>query len=452
MQARPTIAGSGTTRRRWRAIAAALPFALASFGCGDSSPQANYFEELPDSPPATPTPPSQSEGVLVRPGESIQAAVDVHPPGTTFVIAAGTHRRQMIRPKSGDVFQGEPGAILDGEGVTFHAFEGSNGASRVTIRSLVIENYAPSYRDAAIMASNGGDWTTDGWVVENCEVRYSMTSDGGGMGIRVGEGTIVRGNHLHHNDQYGIGGSGEGVLIEGNEIAYNNYRRANSVGTGAGGTKFVHTRGLVVRDNYVHHNWGNGIWTDIENRDALIEGNRVEDNAGQGIFHEIGYAIRIRNNVVRRNGHDLGRWAYGAGILIAHSTGAEVDGNLVEDNFNGILGIQQNREGYLLDSLWVHHNTVIQQIGWAAGVAPGEGNDANDSVFERTLRFENNTYVLSSNATYFVWLTDSRTAQEWRLFGLDVSGIFTIGDGDENPTSPKATRRARPRASRRPPR
>ena len=73
-------------------------------------------------PPATTTKPVS--GVAVRPGESIQAAVDKHPAGTTFVIKAGVHKRQSVVPKSGNTFVGESGAVLSGEGVTEFAFAG----------------------------------------------------------------------------------------------------------------------------------------------------------------------------------------------------------------------------------------------------------------------------------------------------------------------------------------
>ena len=67
----------------------------------------------------------------------------------------------------------------------------------------------------------------------------------------------------------------------------------------AGGTKFARTRDLVVRRNFVHHNRGPGLWTDIDNVRTLYEANRVEDNGEAGILHEISYAAVIRNNVVR---------------------------------------------------------------------------------------------------------------------------------------------------------
>ena len=43
----------------------------------------------------------------IHPGDSIQAAVNAHPEGTAFLIKAGVHRRQSVRPKSGMTFVGD---------------------------------------------------------------------------------------------------------------------------------------------------------------------------------------------------------------------------------------------------------------------------------------------------------------------------------------------------------
>src|SRR6185369_5012141 len=53
----------------------------------------------------------------INPGENIQAFVDANGPGTTFVLKAGVHRMQTIRPKSNDTFLGEAGTVLSGSRV-----------------------------------------------------------------------------------------------------------------------------------------------------------------------------------------------------------------------------------------------------------------------------------------------------------------------------------------------
>jgi len=63
---------------------------------------------------ASDTPAQQELRVSISPGQSIQDAVDANPAGTTFHIKAGIHRLQQVKPKDGDKFIGESGAILSG--------------------------------------------------------------------------------------------------------------------------------------------------------------------------------------------------------------------------------------------------------------------------------------------------------------------------------------------------
>ena len=55
--------------------------------------------------------------VDIWPGVSIQNVVDSYGGNTTFCLRAGTHSlRSSIRPRTGNTFVGEYGAILDGSG------------------------------------------------------------------------------------------------------------------------------------------------------------------------------------------------------------------------------------------------------------------------------------------------------------------------------------------------
>ena len=366
--------------------------------------------------------------VPVNPGDDLQAAVNAHPPGTTFLIKAGRHRRQSVVPKTGNSFIGEPGAILDGENVVPYAFHlgVQPYPNDVRIQRLIIERYAPPPQHGAIMAGQAGRGRRDsaaGWVVEGCEIRNNAAG-----GIRLGHKMKVLRNNIHHNGQVGISGIGDSVLVEDNEIAYNNDQKTFRSGWVAGGAKFIRTRWLVVRGNYVHHNGGNGLWTDIDNIHTLYEHNRVTDNAAQGIFHEISYDAVIRHNVVERNGFGRGRHPllYGAGILVAHSVNVDVHGNTVANNYNGIAGIQQRRGSgeygpRLLQNLYVHDNTITMAQG-RTGVADGTGDPA---VFTgRNNRFQNNTYHLGPNPKYFTWMNKPQTLMDWQGFTHDVSGRF----------------------------
>jgi hypothetical protein len=303
--------------------------------------------------------------------------------------------------------------------VITHAFGGS--ASNVTIANLTIEKFANPAQSGAVH----GDGTR-GWTVRDNTIRFNH-----GTGVRTGPEMSVLRNLVIRNGQLGVGGGGDAVLIEGNEIAFSNTVGFDS-GWESGGTKFVDTRGLVVRDNFVHHNDGPGLWTDINNIDTLYEGNRVEDNVGPGIFHEISYSAVIRRNVVRRNGFGFSAWLWGAGILVAASSEVEIHDNVVMDNADGIAAIQQRRGTgrhgpYEIWNLWVHDNVIGMTTG-QTGLVQDVGDKSYFS--SRNNRFDRNKYTMGSGGRYFGWLDADRTDSEWRSFNNDVNGTFSTSPGE----------------------
>lgn len=390
---------------------------------------------LADTSAVTITVPSTPSGIAIYPGQSIQAAVNANPAGTTFLVKAGTHHSQSVVPKSNDVFIGEPGTILDGDNAVTYAFSRGSSPypSNVQIRSLVVQHYTNPAQYGAIHAGEhtAADGTV-GWIVADCEIRYNV-----GAGIRLGHKMQVLRNNIHHNGQIGILGIGDSILIDGNEIAFNNYQKAYSFGWEAGGTKFVKTRWLVVRNNYSHDNWGPGLWTDGDNLNALYEGNRVEDNAGNGIFHEISEAAIIRNNTVLRNGIAGGvSWYYGAGIFISASRNVEIYGNTVSENGRGIIGIMQNRGSgsygiHELANMYVHDNNVTMSVvatdGTGHNNVSGVAQDVGDLSYftSKGNRFVHNTYHLGSASRYFTWMNQEVGKTVWTgTYGQDVTGTF----------------------------
>ena len=249
--------------------------------------------------------------VRIAIGADIQAAVDAHPGNTTFCLERGVHKLGgAITPRTGNVFVGEYGAVLDGSGWT--SADANQGAFRaqdqnvdnVTIRNLVIRRMPQKGIHAFPLAS--------GWTIEHNEVAENRT------GIAAPERSLVRHNYIHHNTAGGYSAfRAVGTTFESNEIAYN-----------GGEQKIVQTRDVVFRNNFVHHNVADGIWYDAENTGSLIEGNRVEDNGREGISYEISGQGVIRHNVVRRNAT--------TGIFISTSKDVEISSNTIEDNLRGI--------------------------------------------------------------------------------------------------------------------
>ena len=296
------------------------------------------------------------------------------------------------------------------------ALRGGIRTRAVIVEGFIVEKFANPAQFGAIHAEGG-----EGWLVEANEVRLNN-----GVGIRLnGRGHVIRGNYVHHNGQVGVGGITRHSHVTGNEIAFNN-TKGFSPGWEAGGTKFAQSRYLRIQQNHVHHNYGPGLWTDGDNIHTVIEGNLVEHNTHDGIFHEISYNAIIRYNTIVANGFRGCRWMYGAGILIATSSDVEIHDNVLEDNCRGIAAIHQRRGSgaygrYVLRRLWVHDNTIVASSESWSGIAQDVGNH---SVFTRKgNRFNRNTYfVPETSEKYWAWKDAPRTWRRWRSYGNDLSG------------------------------
>lgn len=356
--------------------------------------------------------------VEIHPGQSIQAAVDANPVGTVFLLRAGVHAGQQVTPKAEQEFIGESGAILDGQDSREFAFGGYGvPGARVRIMGLEIRNYVPSQLDfGAILCDNCADWIVEDNVIHDIH----------GVGVRLGSGMTVRNNHIYGNHNLGIGGFSIGdVIIEGNEIEGNGFDGRSGE---FAGLKILNARDLVLRDNYVHHNRGRGLWLDTDIFNALLENNVVVDNEMEGIWLEVVCGAIVRDNLAERNGLEfsVGGWPDKAGIQVVNGTDIEIYGNVVRDNLNGIAVL--GATGYpthacVPDVRNVHvHDNQVQMSDGRTGLAENFGDSA---IFEsKNNRFERNDYTLGSNADYFTWNGESMNESEWMAAGQDTNGTF----------------------------
>ena len=297
---------------------------------------------------------------------------------------------------------------------------GNTNASNVRIQGLTVEKYAIPAQMGAI----GDQYPGNGWIVEKCEARFNH-----GTGINVTNHGVIRDCFVHHNGQKGVGAGGTGCLIEGNEIAYN-LTAGFDWGWEGGGSKFSNTDSLVVRNNYVHHNSGPGLWTDINNIHTLYENNTVEYNQNMGIFHEISYAATIRCNKVGHNGLGDFVWLWGAQILLAASKDVQVYNNIVTVDAlggNGICMVQQNRGSGTYGSWYaerdtIHHNdiTCLGNVGQSGAAA--DWDQANFWANSKN-SFDYNVYhVPDSTKSRWAWADASRNWVGFRAQGQEAHG------------------------------
>ena len=251
-------------------------------------------------------------------------------------------------------------------------------------------------------------------------------------GIWSGPRSIVRRNKVHHNGSVGLGGAGDGILVADNEISYNGFAGYHPF-WGAGGSKWVWTIRLVVRNNFSHHNRGPGLWTDINNIHTSTRTTASRTTNAAASLHEISYDATIRDNVIRRNGtgRDWPHWTTGAGIEVVSSRNVEITGNTVEDNWQGITALDDHRGAgnagpWTVTNLNVHHNTirslVIDDGAGRIGIIDTKGTGAFQPTSNN--RFHQNTYSLGARPLYFLWMGRELDEGEWRRFQQDVAGNF----------------------------
>jgi parallel beta-helix repeat protein len=374
-------------------------------------------------PQSTITCPAGAIDILA--GQNIQAFVNLNPGTTTFCLRTGVHPvTSSITPKTGNTFVGEYGAILDGTGWTTTddtqaAFRVYNeNIDSVTIRNLVISNM-PQWGIHAFYQM------ADQWTIEYNEIASNK------WGVMFGPDFSIRNNYIHHNvgsdpsspnpaERGGgyVGLHANNTTVASNEIAYNG--REQKVGDGSANVTF--------RDNFVHHNIGDGIWYDFNDTGALVDGNRVEDNGRTGISFEVSNGATIRNNTLSRNAADA--------VLISMSQNAQIYNNSLEANFGGIqyfLNCASFSEGFDLQNNATYDNTVV--IGTDSNTyANGFSNTYSCTSTQlapylngsKNLTFSRNAYRVPSLSftQYFLW-GGWKDWNQWQALGQDVGGSLS---------------------------
>jgi hypothetical protein len=326
----------------------------------------------------------QNKVVTLTPGEDIQRLVDLSSPDTTFVFQPGTYWLQSIRPKDGDTFAGQPGAVLSGA-VLLTAFAQAGGFW------VAQDPYGPGqvngYCDAGhprcmyaedlffdnkplLHAPSLAAVTTGSYFFDYANHLVYLADDPGGHTVEVAaarsafwgparnvtimglvvEKYAVPGQFGAIGDQY----PGVDWVILNNEVRWNH----------AGGVSLGHG-GVAIR-NYIHDNGQKGIGG--ANGNLLAQNNEVARN---------GYA-----------GFDIG-WEAG-GMKFGAANGLAIRGNYVHDNIGPGVWCDVDSVDTLIDG-----NTVISNVG-----GPGIQYEIS---YAATIRNNNVRYNYVPNSGWWMW-------------------------------------------------
>jgi parallel beta-helix repeat protein len=296
--------------------------------------------------------------VLITDGANAKQLVHRDPPGTSFVIATGTHSLFSVVPQAGDRFYAQPGAVLDGAHAAITAFKPPHGGTADNVAvigasqgsPLVIENYGKSQHSqtAAVQTYSQspapGVYST-GWWLQWVEVTGSSS-----RGVSLSDHMVVLQCRIVDNDRLGIGGGGNGVTIAGT-VVNDNGIDVSDKGWEAGGIKTIADNVLIAND-LIEGNGAPGIWTDSGATDVLMTGNHLSGNT-YGVRVEISNRVSVTGNTIVRSAQQS--------VLVIASQNVTVRANRIMGNFGGIIvgGVgRYNKTGIHLNQVFVDHNTI----------------------------------------------------------------------------------------------
>lgn len=343
--------------------------------------------------------PNATSGMVLAAGKVSYSSYQLQP-DTVYYLLPGVHMGSF-QADTNDAFVGGftkgKGAVVSGGYLGYPwAFDSndSNGdQSGVTIEYLTIEKFQPNADAAAVNQSSNTGWT----------LRYdTVTLNVPGAGAIAGAGNTLAYDCMTQNGQYGFQSSDDetwgrdsltggpyDVTIEHNEISYNDtcdfegllsnpaigwknynpvpalYRNPHCgavVGDGdQGGFKLWQTNGVTVSGNYIHNNWGPGVWADTDNANTSYVGNVITNNDGEAIIEEISYNFSIKDNYIADNS-----WADGLGnpkfpvaaIYISESGSSGASGAIPPCREQSCA-----RQGSYPDRSFISGNTLVDNGG-----------------------------------------------------------------------------------------
>ena len=229
--------------------------------------------------------PASASGGVVRPGESIQAAIDAAAAGATVRVAAGEFRENLTITTDGITLRGAGSGrhgtvLLPAEEATpsdcTEPGTPENGicvdeANHVTVKDLTVAGFpstgiyayeAEDFTVSRVRARDNQGYGIAGFEISGLRFLDSVATENHAPGIYVGDSpdaqAVVRGNTANRN---GVGGEGFGFLI-----------RDSSHGLVVGN----HASGNCVGFHFLDHRFN----PDAPLSDWTVEGNTATHNNG----------------------------------------------------------------------------------------------------------------------------------------------------------------------------
>lgn len=308
--------------------------------------------------------------------------------GGVVLLHAGVYREPMLVVVQPLTVQGDPGAVLDGEGA--HEIL-RIGADSVTIRGLTFRNTGTSQATdrAALRVMEAADCRIEGNRFENTLFGVYLQRARGCLvrrNVLIGmEGSqTVTGNGLHS-------WSSRDLVLEDNEIIGHR-----------DGIYFEFTVNSIARRNVSRQSRRYGLHFMFSDS-CRYESNTFRDNES-GVAVMYAKRVTMRDNRFERN---RGSAAYG--LLLKEITDSELRGNRFIENSVG-LHLEGASRNDIVDNDFARN-------GWAVRVLA----DAQDNVL-RGNQFTGNVFDVGTNSRFNYSRFDGNWWDRYRGYDLDHDG------------------------------
>ena len=301
-------------------------------------------------------------GVLIRVGDNFQQVVDNNPPSTRFVIAAGVHRLQTVKPKDGMSFVGQPGAVMSGAKVlSSFTTEGNVWVSSGQTQQGWM-NAGADLKDGADLENRPEELFFDGVPLRH--VTRGEVGPGKWHFDYVADKIYLGNNpagHMVETSVAPVAFHGEGVrnvVIENLTIRH----YANAAQTGA-----IHGSGTIdwtIRK--VDASWNHGVGIHI-GPGSHLSYSKLNNNGQLGLRGEsfdpdinYGAPMVIEHNEIAHNKRLGYEWGWEGGAMkILHSTGTVLRNNWFHHNIGPGIWFDYDNHATTIQSNLVEDNTHI---------------------------------------------------------------------------------------------
>jgi Right handed beta helix region len=354
--------------------------------------------------------PGSTRGLIVHPGNNTGISESKLEAGHVVVyFEPGVHANlPSILPRIDSAYiggysKGSGEAEIDGGGEPGHTFAGTG--PNVTIEYLTIANFdgtssASSFGGSIVDEDGGFNWRVDHDTVgPNGD---TVGQDYTGYGIGVGSHSTYEYDCVTGNGEGGFNNGGSTSILRGSapwggpanfsiehdEISHNaigagyvptasdclNGTNLDQSGTVwcdpdgvAAGLKVFWSDNGTIDYNYVHDNYGEGLWPDTDNTGLDISYNYISDNMDAAIDYEASFNANITANTITGNGWDpegSGEWAgWPNGYQTSNGGGPGfVDGAIFINNSGGDADIQSGASRYL-GHIYIEGNDLVNNFG-----------------------------------------------------------------------------------------